>query len=399
MKKMNKKNVEDIEELKGKKVLVRCDFNVPLDAEKNITDNSRIVKALDTIKYLLKNEAKIILCSHLGRPKGEVKEEFSLVPVKEELERQLNIEVQMAKDVIGEDAMEKASKLEEGQILLLENLRFEAGETKNDEEMSRKLASMAEIYVNDAFGTAHRAHASTEGVTKYLPAYAGYLIQKEIEFLENAINDPERPLLAILGGAKVSDKLLVIDKLMDKVDTIIICGAMAYTFFYAMGNEVGESLCEKDMVEEIGKILKKSTEKGVKLVLPTDLKVAQDFWAKEEDVKIVTYSEIPSDYSGFDIGPKTLENFEKEIRLCRTVIWNGPAGAFENPVFMKGTKGIASIIADTDCISVVGGGDSAAAVKQLGLEAKFSHISTGGGASLEFLEGKELPGVVAILDK
>ena len=265
MNKLSKKNVEDIQNLEGKRVLVRCDFNVPLDENRNITDNSRIVKALDTIKYLLKNNAKLILCSHLGRPKGEFKEEFSLKPVRDELERLLNVKVILAKDVVGEDAKKKVQNLKDGEILLLENVRFEKGETKNDEELSKKFAELAEIFVNDAFGTAHRAHSSTTGVAKYLPAYAGYLIEKEIEFLSNAINDPERPLLAILGGAKVSDKLLVIDSLLEKVDSLIICGAMAYTFFYSMGLNVGTSLCEKDMAEEAKKIMRKAVEKNVKI--------------------------------------------------------------------------------------------------------------------------------------
>ena len=399
MNKLSKKNVEDIKDLEGKKVLVRCDFNVPLDENRNITDNSRIVKALDTIKYLLKNNAKVILCSHLGRPKGEFKEEFSLKPVRDELERLLNVNVILAKDVVGEDAKEKAQNLNNGEILLLENVRFEKGETKNDEELAKEFAGLAEIFVNDAFGTAHRAHASTEGVTKYLPAYAGYLIEKEIEFLSNAINDPERPLLAILGGAKVSDKLLVIDSLLEKVDSLIICGAMAYTFFYSMGLNVGTSLCEKDMAEEAKKIMRKAVEKNVKILLPVDVVVSDKFEATEEEAQVVSYDNIPENLGGFDIGPKTAEIFEEEIRKAKTVIWNGPAGAFENPTFMNGTASIAKIIADTDCISIIGGGDSAAAIVKLRLEDKFSHISTGGGASLEFLEGKELPGVVALLDK
>ena len=399
MNKLSKKNVEDIKDLEGKKVLVRCDFNVPLDENRNITDNSRIVKALDTIKYLLKNNAKLILCSHLGRPKGEFKEEFSLKPVRDELERLLNVNVILAKDVVGEDAKEKAQNLKDGEILLLENVRFEKGETKNDEELAKEFAGLAEIFVNDAFGTAHRAHASTEGVTKYLPAYAGYLIEKEIEFLSNAINDPERPLLAILGGAKVSDKLLVIDSLLEKVDSLIICGAMAYTLFYSMGLNVGTSLCEKDMAEEAKKIMRKAVEKNVKILLPVDVVVSDKFEATEEEAQVVSYDNIPENLGGFDIGPKTAEIFEEEIRKAKTVIWNGPAGAFENPTFMNGTASIAKIIADTDCISIIGGGDSAAAIVKLGLEDKFSHISTGGGASLEFLEGKELPGVVALLDK
>ena len=399
MNKLSKKNVEDIKDLEGKKVLVRCDFNVPLDENRNITDNSRIVKALDTIKYLLKNNAKVILCSHLGRPKGEFKEEFSLKPVRDELERLLNVNVILAKDVVGEDAKEKAQNLKDGEILLLENVRFEKGETKNDEELAKEFAGLAEIFVNDAFGTAHRAHASTEGVTKYLPAYAGYLIEKEIEFLSNAINDPERPLLAILGGAKVSDKLLVIDSLLEKVDSLIICGAMAYTFFYSMGLNVGTSLCEKDMAEEAKKIMRKAVEKNVKILLPVDVVVSDKFEAIEEEAQVVSYDNIPENLGGFDIGPKTAEIFEEEIRKAKTVIWNGPAGAFENPTFMNGTAAIAKIIADTDCISIIGGGDSAAAIVKLGLEDKVSHISTGGGASLEFLEGKELPGVVALLDK
>ena len=356
MNKLSKKNVEDIQNLEGKRVLVRCDFNVPLDENRKITDNSRIVKALDTIKYLLKNNAKIILCSHLGRPKGEFKEEFSLKPVRDELERLLNVKVILAKDVVGEDAKQKAQNLKDGEILLLENVRFEKGETKNDEELSKKFAELAEIFVNDAFGTAHRAHSSTTGVAKYLPAYAGYLIEKEIEFLSNAINDPERPLLAILGGAKVSDKLLVIDSLLEKVDSLIICGAMAYTFFYSMGLNVGTSLCEKDMAEEAKKIMRKAVEKNVKILLPVDVVVSDKFEATEAEAKVVPYDKIPEDLGGYDIGPKTAEIFGEEIRKAKTVIWNGPAGAFENPTFMNGTAAIARIIADTDCISIIGGG-------------------------------------------
>ena len=386
---MNKKTVKDID-LKDKKVLVRCDFNVPMDENKHITDNRRIVAALPTIKYLLEQNCKIILCSHLGRPKGEFKPEFSLAPVAKELSKQLNMEVVMAKDVIGEDACKKAEKLNNGEILLLENLRFHREETDNDPEFAKKLASFGEIFVNDAFGTAHRAHASTEGVTKFLPAVSGFLIEKELEFLGNALENPKRPYVAILGGAKVSDKIGVIDSLLEKVDTLMIGGGMAYTFFKAQGYEVGNSICELDKLDLASNLMKKAEEKGVKFMLPVDTKIGKEFKPDTES-KTVKYTEIPVDWEGFDIGEETIEMFSEEIRKAKTVVWNGPVGLFEFDQFAIGTNAIAKVLSEIDATTIIGGGDSAAAVKKAGLEDKMTHISTGGGASLEFLEGKKLP--------
>ena len=394
---MNKKTVKDID-LKGKKVFVRCDFNVPMDEERNITDNTRIVAALPTIKYLLEQNCKIILASHLGRPKGEVKPEYSLAPVAKELSRLLNKEVIMAKDVIGPDAMEKAKNLKEGEILLLENVRFHREETDNDPEFSKKLASMAEIFVNDAFGAAHRAHASTAGIAAYLPAVSGFLIEKELKFLGYALYNPERPFVAILGGAKVSDKIGVIDSLLEKVDTLIIGGGMAYTFFKAQGYEVGNSLCELDKLDLARKLMEKAKTKGVKLMLPVDTKVGKEFKVDTES-KTVKYTEIPADWEGFDIGEETIKMFSDEIRKAKTVVWNGPLGLFEFPQFAIGTNAIAKVLSEIDATTIIGGGDSAAAVEKAGLADKMTHISTGGGASLEFLEGKKLPGIEALLDK
>ena len=394
---MNKKTVKDID-LKGKKVLVRCDFNVPMDEEKNITDNTRIVAALPTIKYLLENECSVILCSHLGRPKGEFKPEFSLKPVAKELSKLLGKEVIMAEDVIGEDATKKAANLKSGEVMLLENVRFHREETDNDPEFAKKLASMAEVYVNDAFGTAHRAHASTAGVAAYLPAVAGFLIEKELKFLGSAISNPERPFVAILGGAKVSDKIGVIDSLLEKVDTLIIGGGMAYTFFKAQGYEVGNSLCELDKLDLAKDLMKKAEEKGVKLMLPVDTKVGKEFKPDTES-KTVAWTEIPADWEGFDIGEKSIEMFSEELRKAKTVVWNGPLGLFEFDQFAIGTNSIAKVLSEIDATTIIGGGDSAAAVKKAGLEDKMTHISTGGGASLEFLEGKKLPGIECLLDK
>ena len=394
---MNKKTVKDID-LKGKKVFVRCDFNVPMDENQNITDNARIVGALPTIKYLLEQNCKIILASHLGRPKGEVKPEFSLSPVAKELSKLLGQEVIMAKDVIGEDACEKASNLKEGEILLLENVRFHKEETDNDPEFSEKLASMAEVYVNDAFGSAHRAHASTTGIASYLPAVSGFLIEKELQFLGNAVNNPERPFVAILGGAKVSDKIGVIDNLLEKVDTLIIGGGMAYTFFKAQGYEVGNSICEMDKLDLAKEAMEKAKQKGVKLMLPVDTKVGKEFKPDTES-KIVSYTEIPADWEGFDIGTETIKMFEDELKNAKTVVWNGPLGLFEFDQFAIGTNAIAKVLSEIDATTIIGGGDSAAAVKKAGLEDKMTHISTGGGASLEFLEGKKLPGIEALMDK
>ena len=394
---MNKKTVKDID-LKGKKVFVRCDFNVPMDENQNITDNARIVGALPTIKYLLEQNCKIILASHLGRPKGEFKPEFSLAPVAKELSKLLGQEVIMAKDVIGEDAETKAANLKEGEILLLENVRFHKEETDNDPEFCKKLASMAEVYVNDAFGTAHRAHASTTGIASYLPAVSGFLIEKELQFLGNAVNNPERPFVAILGGAKVSDKIGVIDSLLEKVDTLMIGGGMAYTFFKAQGYEVGNSICEMDKLDLAKEAMEKAEQKGVKLMLPVDTKIGKEFKADTES-KIVSYTEIPADWEGFDIGPETIKMFEDELRKAKTVVWNGPLGLFEFDQFAIGTNAIAKVLSEIDATTIIGGGDSAAAVKKAGLEDKMTHISTGGGASLEFLEGKKLPGIEALMDK
>ena len=395
---MNKKTVKDID-LKDKKVLVRCDFNVPMDENRNITDNRRIVAALPTIKYLLEQNCKIVLCSHLGRPKGEFKPEFSLAPVAKELSKQLNMEVVMAKDVIGEDATKKANKLKNGEILLLENLRFHREETDNDPEFAKKLASFGEVFVNDAFGTAHRAHASTEGVTKYLPAVSGFLIEKELTFLGNALENPKRPYVAILGGAKVSDKIGVIDSLLEKVDTLMIGGAMAYTFFKAQGYSVGDSLCEEDKCDLALELMAKAKEKGVKMVLPIDTKIGKEYKPDTES-KTVAWTDIPDGWQGFDIGEKTIEMFRKELNGAKTIVWNGPLGLFEFDQFAVGTDAIAHKLANlNDAITIVGGGDSAAAVEKAGLADKISHVSTGGGASLEFLEGKKLPGIEALQDK
>ena len=394
---MNKKTVKDID-LKGKKVFVRCDFNVPMDENQNITDNTRIVAALPTIKYLLEQNCKIILASHLGRPKGEVKPEFSLKPVAKELSKLLGKEVIMANDVIGEDAMTKASNLKEGEIMLLENVRFHREETDNDPEFAKKLASMAEIFVNDAFGTAHRAHASTTGIADYIPGVAGFLIEKELKFLGNAINNPERPFVAILGGAKVSDKIGVIDSLLDKVDTLMIGGGMAYTFFKAQGYNVGNSLCEVEKTGLALEAMEKAKAKGVKLLLPIDTKVGKEFKPDTES-KTVAWTEIPDEWEGFDIGEKTIEMFKKELQNAKTVIWNGPLGLFEFEQFAIGTNEIAKTLAELDATTIIGGGDSAAAVTKAGLADKMTHISTGGGASLEFLEGKKLPGIECLQDK
>ena len=394
---MNKKTVKDID-LKGKKVFVRCDFNVPMDENQNITDNTRIKAALPTIKYLLEQNCKIILASHLGRPKGEVKPEFSLKPVAKELSKLLGKEVIMANDVIGEDAMSKASNLKEGEIMLLENVRFHREETDNAPEFAKKLASMAEIFVNDAFGTAHRAHASTTGIADYIPGVAGFLIEKELKFLGNAINNPERPFVAILGGAKVSDKIGVIDSLLDKVDTLMIGGGMAYTFFKAQGYNVGNSLCEVEKTGLALQAMEKAKAKGVKLLLPIDTKVGKEFKPDTES-KTVAWTEIPDEWEGFDIGEKTIEMFKKELQNAKTVIWNGPLGLFEFEQFAIGTNEIAKTLAELDATTIIGGGDSAAAVTKAGLADKMTHISTGGGASLEFLEGKKLPGIECLQDK
>ena len=394
---MSKKTVKDID-LKGKKVFVRCDFNVPMDENQNITDNRRIVAALPTIKYLIEQNCKVILASHLGRPKGEVKPEFSLAPVAAELSKKLGQEVLMAKDVIGESAKSLAANLQEGQVMLLENVRFHREETDNEPEFAKELASMAEVFVNDAFGTAHRAHASTEGISHYLPSVSGFLIEKELKFLGDALNNPERPFVAILGGAKVSDKIGVIDSLLEKVDTLMIGGGMAYTFFKAQGYEVGNSLCEPDKCELALKLMEKAKNKGVKLMLPVDTKVGREFKPDTES-KTVAWTEIPEGWEGFDIGEKTIEMFKNELKTAKTVVWNGPLGLFEFDQFAIGTNAIAHALAEIDATTIIGGGDSAAAVEKAGLADKMTHISTGGGASLEFLEGKKLPGIECLQDK
>ena len=394
---MSKKTVRDID-LKGKKVFVRCDFNVPMDENQNITDNRRIVSALPTIKYLIEQNCKIILCSHLGRPKGEVKPEFSLAPVAKELSKLLGQEVFMAKDVVGESAKSIAASLQEGQVMLLENVRFHREETDNDPEFAKQLASFADIFVNDAFGTAHRAHASTEGITHYLPSVSGFLIEKELKFLGDALNNPERPFVAILGGAKVSDKIGVIDSLLEKVDTLMIGGGMAYTFFKAQGYGVGNSLCEPDKCELALSLMEKAKNKGVKLILPIDTKIGKEFKPDTES-KTVAWTEIPDGWEGFDIGEKTIEMFKNELKNAKTVIWNGPVGLFEFDQFAVGTNEIAKALAELDATTIIGGGDSAAAVEKAGLADKMTHISTGGGASLEFLEGKKLPGIECLQDK
>ena len=394
---MNKKTIEDIN-LKSKKVLVRVDFNVPLDENRNITDDTRIRAALPTIKYLLDQQVKVVLMSHLGRPKGQFKPEFSLKPVAKRLSELLGQEVTMAEDVIGESAQKAVAEMKDGDVVLLENLRFHKEETDNDPEFAKALASFGEVYVNDAFGTAHRAHASTEGVAHHLPAVAGYLIKKELEIMGKALSNPERPFVAILGGAKVSDKIGVIENLIEKVDTLIIGGGMAYTFFKARGYEIGDSLLEADKVELAKSLEEKAKAKGVKFLLPVDNVVAKEFKADAEH-KVVPSNEIPAGWQGLDIGPETRELYGKEIKNAKTVVWNGPMGVFEMPAFAKGTEAIAQYMSECEGTTIIGGGDSAAAVEQMGFADKMSHISTGGGASLEFLEGKVLPGVAALDDK
>ncbi len=394
---MNKKTIEDIV-VAGKKVLVRCDFNVPLDENKNITDENRLVGALPTIKYLSENGAKVILCSHLGRPKGEFNMKYSLAPVAKRLSELLGKEVKMAEDVIGDSAKAAVAALNDGDICLLENVRFHKEEEKNDAEFSKQLASLAEIYVNDAFGTAHRAHASTAGVADYLPAVCGYLIGKEIDIMGKALADPARPFVAILGGAKVSDKIGVIENLLDKVDILIIGGGMGYTFLKAQGYDVGKSICELDKLDLARDLMAKAQAKGVELLLPVETVVAKEF-SNDAESMVVPSTEIPADYEGLDIGPKTVDLFSAAIAKAKTVIWNGPMGVFELPKFAVGTKAIAKAVAETDAITIIGGGDSAAAVQQLGYADKMTHISTGGGASLEYLEGKVLPGIDCLNDK
>ena len=419
----NKKTVKDID-VKGKKVLLRCDFNVPQDkATGAITDDKRIRAALPTIRYLLEQGAAVIACSHLGKPaatfesyvkkqveKGKdaasIKQEdwekslkkLSLAPVAKRLSELLDMDVIMAADVVGPDAQAKAAALKSGELMLLENTRFEKGETKNDPELAKKMAGMAEIYVSDAFGAVHRAHASTAGVAAYLPAVSGFLISKELEIMGNALANPKRPLVAILGGAKVSSKIGVINNLLDIADTIIVGGGMTYTFIKAMGGKVGTSLLEADWLDYCKEMMEKAKAKGVKLLLPVDTLCAAEFSADAKP-ELVDTMDIPDDRMGMDIGPRTIEEFSSAVKDAGTVIWNGPMGVFEFPAFAEGTRAMAKALADTDAITIVGGGDSAAAVSQLGFADKMTHISTGGGASLEFLEGKELPGVACLLDQ
>ena len=396
---MNKKTIEDIA-VKGKRVLVRCDFNVPLDG-KTITDETRIDGALPTIKYLIENGAKVILCSHMGKPKGEPKPELSLAPVAESLSKKLGKDVIFAADdnVVGENAKKAVAEMADGDVVLLQNTRYRAEETKNVEEFSKELASLADVFVNDAFGTAHRAHCSNVGVASLLDdAVAGYLIEKEIAFLGNAVNNPDRPCVAILGGSKVSSKISVINNLLEKVDTLIIGGGMAYTFFKAKGYETGTSLLEEDYVEYAKEMMEKAEAKGVKLLIPVDTVVAKEF-SNDAEFKTVDSSTIEADYMGLDIGEKTIALFVDAVKDAKTVVWNGPMGVFEMSNFAKGTNAVAKALAEIDAITVIGGGDSVAAVNQAGLGDKMSHISTGGGASLEFLEGKDLPGIVCLNDK
>ena len=395
----NKKTVKDID-VKGKKVLLRCDFNVPQDkATGAITDDKRIRAALPTIQYLLEQGAAVIACSHLGKPKNGPEEKFSLAPVAKRLSELLDgKEVVMAADVVGEDAKAKAATLQPGQILLLENTRFEKGETKNDPELAKAMASMAEVYVSDAFGAVHRAHASTAGVAAYLPAVSGFLIEKELEIMGGALANPKRPLVAILGGSKVSSKIGVINHLLDIANVIIIGGGMAYTFAKAQGGSVGTSLLESDWLDYCNDMIAKAKEKGVKLLLPVDTLCAKEFSADAEPELHDTMT-IPDGMMGMDIGPKTVEEYTAAVKDAGTVIWNGPMGVFEFAKFAEGTRAIAKALADTSAITIIGGGDSAAAVAQMGFAGKMTHISTGGGASLEFLEGKELPGVACLLDQ
>ena len=400
---LNKKTVDDIN-VKGQKVLVRCDFNVPL---KNgvITDENRIIAALPTIKKLIADGGKVILCSHLGKPKGEPKPELSLAPVAKRLSELLGKEVVFAADdnVVGENAKAAVAAMKDGDVVLLENTRYRAEETKNGEAFSAELGSLADIFVNDAFGTAHRAHCSTVGVVSYVKeAVAGYLIGKELKYLGNAVDNPVRPFVTILGGAKVADKLSVIENLLNKADTLIIGGGMAYTFLAAKGYSVGKSLLDSEKISYCGDMLKKAEEKGVKILLPVDCVIAKEFPDPIDgpiDVTVVDADRIPDDYQGLDIGPKTAELFADAVKSAKTVVWNGPMGVFENPTLAKGTIAVAKSLAETDAVTIIGGGDSAAAVNTLGFGDKMTHISTGGGASLEFLEGKELPGIAALNDK
>lgn len=400
---MPKKTIADIpdKDLKGKRVFVRCDFNVPLDERQNITSDKRIKASLPTIKYLIEKEAKLILASHLGRPKGEVKKELSLAPVQKRLSELLGKPVKMVSNCVGDEVKKAVSALKDGEVLLLENLRFHKAETKNDPEFAKELASLADIYVSDAFGTVHRAHASTEGIAQHLPAYAGFLIEKELRFLGDTLTEPKHPFVAIIGGAKISGKLEVLKSLLDKVDTLIVGGGMAYTFFKARGVGVGKSIVEEDLIKDAKEILKAAIDKEVPFLLPLDHVVADKF-AEDANTQVVPRTTIPEGWQGMDIGPDTVKKFSNAIKDAKTIVWNGPMGVFEMDKFAKGTIEIAKTVADATAkgaVSIIGGGDSASAVKKAGLSDKMSHISTGGGASLEFLEGKVLPGIAVLQDK
>lgn len=394
---LNRKTVEDID-VTGKRVLVRCDYNVPFDSEGNITDTKRIDESIKTLRYLIDHNAKVIICSHRGRPKGTVKPELSLAPTIPYLSKVLGQQVQMAADVVGESAKALCANLQEGQVMMLENVRFEKGEEANDPAFAKELASLADIYVNDAFGTSHRAHASTAGVAAYLPAVCGYLIQKELQVLGNALNHPARPFVAILGGAKVSDKIGVITALLDKIDVLIVGGGMAYTFTNALGYSIGNSLCEPDKLELAKDIMAKAKEKGVNFLIPVDNVIANKF-AEDAQWQIVDSDQIPEGWMGLDIGPKSAEIFAHAIEHAGTVFWNGPLGVSEWKNFAEGTFKVAQALAHSDAYSIIGGGDSAAAVEKLGFAKQMSHISTGGGASLELIEGLELPGIACLMEK
>ena len=391
---INKKSVEDID-VTSKRVLLRCDFNVPLDKETGkITSDKRIVESLKTINYLIDHKAKLVICSHIGKTGKNV----SLKPVATRLSELLSKEVTFVEDLDSEETKNIISNMKEGDVVLLENTRMTEKEEANDPEFAKKLASFGEIFVNDAFGTAHRAHASTEGVTHFLPSVCGFLIKKEISALDNGINNPKRPLLAIVGGSKVSSKIDVLNSLLDKVDTLLIGGAMAYTFIKAQGGKIGSSLCEDDKIEVAKEIIKKAQEKGVRMLLPVDNVVAKEI-SNDAETKITAINDVPDGYMGLDIGPKTIELYKAEIKVAKTIVWNGPGGVFEYDKFATGTKEIANAMALSDAITIIGGGDSAAAVEKFGCEDKMSHVSTGGGASLEFMEGKKLPGIEALMDK
>jgi 3-phosphoglycerate kinase len=394
---MNKKSLKDID-IKGRRVLMRVDFNVPLDKGLNVTDDNRIRAALPTIEYVLKNNGRLILMSHLGRPKGEVKPEYSLKPAAEALSRLIKKPVKMLNDCIGKEVKEAVFEITEGSIVMLENLRFHKQETSNDRDFAKELASLGEVFVNDAFGTCHRAHASTEGVTHYLESVSGFLVEKEIEYFQKVLTNPEKPFLFLLGGAKVADKIPVIENMMDKASTIIIGGAMAYTFLKAKGFDIGSSRFEQEMAETVRVILEKAAEKGVEIVLPVD-HVITDNIETCSNIRITEGASIEDGFMGVDIGPKTINLFMEEIKTAKTIVWNGPVGIFENDRFANGTKAMADAIAGSEAVSVIGGGDTAAAVSKFNVADKMSHISTGGGASLEYLEGKTLPGIAALTDK